>query len=272
MANDFGQLIVLNGVTAAYGQGAARIEMTAADRLVAKMSALSYVVKARALTPVAGGGVAGRCQLRGTPLIPKGTSAATLTLSEVGGKRALGITGVGRAGLALPPGSFTSSYTAVITVNVAAADAAGNYAANFLSAFTAADVYEGMTLRYDGAAAAGARPNKFSTSNAVVGNYASIDRPTTEWVVLVVDYNNYTRTQSIGVNRADILNAAVMPSQIAPGPESYLEIGYHLDPSSLRSSKVGDLYLFNDSVASSALGRQQLIALVNAVKAEYGIA
>jgi len=77
---------------------------------------------------------------------------------------------------------------------------------------------------------------------------------------------------SIAVNQATTFATATKTVAHAPGPSDYLEIGNHASQTnSLRVSKVGDLYTFDTSMRATALGQQQLIDLVSALKTEYGI-
>ena len=269
-----GQMVVLPGVTAAVGASAPRINMNIPDTLAARIATLKHVVSARSLQAVAGGGVSGRCRATGVALVAKGISANTLTLYEVAGRTAMGINGSGRAGLALPPGSLTKSFTTVSVINLNSVDVAGNYSVNVLSGFDAADVYANIMLRYDGSTTTNsAIADKLRASTSASSSSAvPVARPAGEWVVVVTDYNNLTKTLSIAVNQATSFASGVMVADLAPAVGSYLEIGYHLDPSSLRASKVGDLYTFSDSLLRTDLGKAQLVELVAALKSYYAIA
>ena len=270
----FGQIIVLSSVTAAAGASAERIDMTDADLVAAKISGLKHVVRARSLIALPDGGVSGRCQATGLPLVPKGLVTA-LAISEVAGKKALGLSSVQAAGLGLPAGSATASYTAVLVVSVAAADvASGSPSASpiFLSSMTAADALVASAAQYYGTS--GTPPNIFAArgSNAA-SPFVSVPKPETTWAVLVVDYNDTTRVVSLAVNQADTFATATKTAAHLPGAGGYFEIGAHVNATaSLRASKVGDLYLFEGSPLSSELAKTQIVDLVAALKAEYGIA
>lgn len=269
-----GQIIILPGVSAAASGGAARIDMTAADQIAARMSNLKHVVSARSLTSVAGGGVSGRCRATGLSLVPKGTATA-LKLFDVAGKRALGLSNIFAAGLGLPAGSQTPSYTAVMTVNIGQADidsAVISTSPILLGGSNAADVVNLNVLQYFGAG--GTPPNVFTARGSdAVNPFASAVRPGGAWVVAVMDFDNTTKTVSLAINQAATFATALKTTEHAPAVDDYVEIGNHSNAtSSLRSSKVGDLFLFGDSVLSSALGKSQLEDLVEALKAEYGIA
>lgn len=266
-----GQYIYLPGVTAAASAGAARIDMSSADVVAAKISSLQHVVSARSLVPVPTGGVSGGCRNTGLPLVPKGSGAANLALYEIAGRIGLGINGAGSAGLALPAGSLTGSFTKVLAISLDATDAAGTYVMNFLSGFDPDGVYISGLARAYGAAST-VYPGKIGSNTGISGTWSWADQVPGSWAVLVVDYNNSSRVLSVSINQAGSFVTAVMPAAYAPKAGSYVEIGYHIDASSLRKSKVGDLYTFSDSLLKDEIGKSQLVALVAALKAQYGIA
>ncbi|WP_339545152.1 hypothetical protein [Pseudomonas sp. RA_35y_Pfl2_P32] len=264
-----GQMIVLP-ITVAAAAGAPRIDMSIPDFIAGKVGSLKHVVSARSLTAAPGGGVAGRCRATGLPLIPRGASAATLALYEIAGKAALGINGPGSAGLGLPADSLTSSFTFVMAISLNSADALGTYPINFLSGFDAAGTYISALTRAYGIAAS-LNANKIGANTGTLGTFAFATPPSGNWGVLVVDYNNATRVLSVSVNQAATFVAVTMPASYAPPAGSYVEIGYHIDTSSIRNSKMGDLYTFSDSLLRTELGKAQLTDLVAALKAEYSI-
>jgi hypothetical protein len=265
-----GQMIVLP-ITVAAAAGAPRVNMNIPDAIAGKVASLKHVVSARSLVTVPGNGVSGRCRATGLPLIPKGASAANLALYEIAGKAALGINGSGSAGLGLPADSLTSSFTFVMAINLNSADALGTYPINFLSAFDTAGTYlSGLTRAYGLASSTYA--NKIGANTGTTGTWAFATPPTGSWGVVVVDYNNATRVLSVSVNQAATFVAATMPASYVPPAGAYVEIGYHIDASSIRNSKMGDLYTFNDSLLRTELGKAQLADLVAAMKADYGIA
>lgn len=270
----FGQIIVLPSVTAAAGASAERIDMTAADLIAAKIAGLKHMVSARSLVALPAGGVSGRCQATGAPLVPKGLVTA-LAISEVAGKKALGLSSVQAAGLGLPAGSATASYTAVIVVSVAAADVASgspSAAPIFLSSMTSADALVASAAQYYGTS--GTPPNIFASrgSNAA-SPLVSVPKPDTTWAVLVIDYNDVTKVVSLSVNQAATFATATKTVAHTPGAGGYFEIGAHpTATASLRASKVGDLYLFEGSLLGNALAKTQIVDLVAALKADYSIA
>ncbi|WP_182374924.1 hypothetical protein [Pseudomonas putida] len=265
-----GQMIVLPGVTAAAGAGAPRVNMNAPDTIAAKISTLKHALGARSISAAPGGGVVGRCRVTGASLISKGSQAANLFVSEIAGHLSLGINGSGSAGLALPAGSLTSSFTLVAAINLNAADAAGTYPINFLSGFDPAGAYISGLLRANGAASS-AFPSKIGSNTGTAGTWAFANSPAIGWAIVVVDYNNANRIMSVSVNQAAAFTTETMPSSYAPAVGSYIEVGYHIDAASIRNSKLGDLYTFSSSLLATSLGLQQLQSLVAAMKVEYGV-
>lgn len=268
----FGQMVVLEGVTAAAAPGAPRINMNAPDIIATKIATLKHALGAREISPAPGGGVVGRCRWTGAPLIPKGSAAANLAVSEVSGRLGLGINGAGAAGMALPAGSLTTSYTLVAAVNLAAADVAGGLIVNYLSGFDAADGYLSVLQRSYGVTNAGTNKGKLCSSPLAGGNFAATVLPAAGWAIFVVDYDNATRVASVAINQASAFDTLTMPGSFSPPPGAFIEAGYHLDSNSLRSSKLGDLYTFSDSLLKTDLGKSQLTELVAALKTYYAIA
>lgn len=268
-----GQMIVLE-IDAAAGSGAPRIDMTGADAVAAKVASLKHVVSPRAMSALPAGGVSGRCRSTGLLLTPKGTQATALVLSDIGGKRALGLTAAGAvASLALPAGSMTDSFTLVFAVNTGAADLASGSPVNYISGFDGSDAYTSATLRYYGAAAAAPRTNRFvSVAPSATGTETFAAHSAAGWAIVIIDFDNNTRALSIAVNQAETFNTVTKGASITQDPNAYFEIGYHVSGIGLRSSKVGDLFTFGDSLLASSFGRAQLADLVAALKTEYGIA
>lgn len=266
-----GQMIVLPGVTAAAGPSAPRISMNTPDTIAARMPSIKHAMGARSLSAAPGGGVIGRCRVTGQLLVPKGSAAVNLAITEIAGRLGLGINGTGSAGLALPPDSLTSSFTLVAAVNLNATDAAGNYVINFLSGFDPSGTYISGLLRAYGAAAA-TYPGKIGSNTGITGTWSFANSPAAGWAIVVVDYNNATRTMSVSVNQTTTFTVATMPASYTPPAGSYIEVGYHIDASSIRQSKLGDLYTFSDSLLKTDLGKSQLAELMAALKTYYSIA
>lgn len=268
-----GQMIVLPGVTAAAGAGAPRVNMNTPDTIAAKIASLKHVVSARSLTADAVNGVAGRCRATGLPLTSKGSGRSSLAVVGIGGNVGLGLPpgNSGNAALALPAGSLTSSFTFVTALYLAASDASGTSAGNFLSGYDGVENYISALLRSYGSASTASAGLLTATTNT--SSPVAINNPAgNTWAIVVVDYNNETRRISISLNQADTFASGVKSADFAPGNGAYMEIGYHLGVQTLRDSKVGDLYTFNDSLLRSDLGKTQLKDLVAALKTYYGIA
>jgi hypothetical protein len=267
-----GQIIVLAGVTSAAPPTAPRIDMNSVDLAAVKIGSLKHVVSARALTGLPAGGVSGRCRASGAPLISKGTAAALL-LTTVGGRPALwlGAAGNASAALALPPGSFTESFTAVMTVSVGALSLAATFPTNFLAGFDG-EIWSAQVLRHYGSPVSSSQDVFATRGNDEVGPYVEKARVPGNWNIVVVDYNNDTRVASIAVNSVATLSAMTLPAGRVPAPTEYFEIGYHLSNSGLRDSKVGDLYTFSDSLLRTDFGKTQLTELVASLKTYYAIA
>jgi hypothetical protein len=269
-----GQILVLPDVTVAAAGGAPKIFMNAADMSALKIGPLlKHVVSARSLEAAAGGGVVGRCRNTGKSLTPKGTGQASLGVTMLSGREALGVT-AGAAGLALPPGSLTNSFTYVAAVHLHATDIAGSAAVNLLSGFDVADAYIAAVLRYYGQAyaAPATSADKFtSMAPTTSGAIAVAAGALAGWNVVVIDFNNDTRILSIAVNQVTTFAAILKSAPAAFAPTSYLEVGYH-PGAALLNSKFGDLYTFSDSLLKTELGKTQLTDLVSAVKTYYSIA
>ena len=270
-----GQLIILPGVTAAASAGAPRISMNAPDSVAAKIASLKHVVSARALDALPGGGVSGRCRNTGAALTPKGTGTALLATTTLAGRKGLGLSVAGNAGLALPPGSLTNTFTMVIAVYLGAGDTSSNSLINLLAGFDAADTYISTPLRYYGQAYSTpiTRADKFvSWGHNTTGTTAETLRLSTGWNIVVIDYNNENRMVSIAVNQAASFIAATKAEVANFASTSFLEIGYHLSINRLVESKIGDLYTFSDSLLRTDLGKTQLAELIAALKSYYVIA
>lgn len=91
------------------------------------------------------------------------------------------------------------------------------------------------------------------------------------WTVVVAD-DDKTRKVSVAVNQVDTFAKIVKSANHLVEPTGYFEIGYHTSGNSLRLAKVGDTYLFSESLRTSPDGLAKLGQLVAALKAEYGIA
>lgn len=266
-----GQIIVLAGVTSGAPPSAPRVDMNIVDLVAVKIGSLHNVISARSLSAVTGGGVTGRCRATGAALVSKGTASA-LQLTEVGGRPALwlGAAGTASAALALPPGSVTESYTAVMAVSTGPISIAATFPTNFLAGFDG-ETWSVQALRHYGAPAAGSQDVFATRGNDEVGPYVEAPRVPGNWNIVVVDYNNDTRIASIAVNSVASFGTVAVTAGRVPAPTEYFEIGYHLSNSGLRDSKVGDLYTFSDSLLKTDFGKAQLAELVAKMKIYYSI-
>lgn len=265
-----GQFIKLAGVTAGSTLGVPRIQMGAGDIAALKSQALAHVVSAKSLTASASG-VSGRCRLTGLPLVSKGTASA-LTVRTADGHAGLGLTSSIAAALALPAGSASESYCAVMAINLAAADIVGSSPLNLLGSFTSGDVAAASSLRYYGQAAA-SNQDKFLSGGggAIAASTPNLTRPATGWLVLAVDFNNATKLASMSIN-GGAFSSATKADGHAPGVGGYFEIGLHTGTLGLRGSVAGDLFLFNKSMLGASLDQAQLADVIAGLKADYAIA
>lgn len=262
-----GRMIRLDGVKIGGGTGAERLEVSNADTVAAKMSNLSHFLSARSIKNTPAGGVAGNCLRTGRALIEKGT-ANSFTRSAYAGHPAVGLkTNGAAAGLALPGGSLHSSYCIVAAVAIPTL-ASGTV--NLLSAFTEAEVYKACPLRHAGVPAGEQATVSAYGPNATVPNItAPIGRDA--WQIIVSDYDNDTKTTSLGVNGLGALATMQKDVSLFPGANDYIEIGYHGGANGLRTSLIGDVYVFNTSLLRSAYLKGELAVLMATMAADYGV-
>lgn len=263
-----GRIIVLPGVKISGGAQGERIEMSNADLSAAKIANLSNSLSARSIKNTPSGGVAGFCRVTGGALIEKGV-ANSFTRSAFGGKPAVGLKVNGAlAGLALPAGSLKSSYCVVSAVAIPTLTSG---TVNIISGFTGGDAYTTCPLRHTGVAAGSqAYVSAYGPDATVPNVQALVSRDV--WQIVVSDYNNETKTTSLGVNGLGSLSTLNKDVSLFPGATDYLEIGYHAGANGLRTTLVGDVYVFNTSMLRSNFLQGQLAALIAAMRADYGIA
>jgi hypothetical protein len=262
-----GQLIVLPGVKAPETAGAVRLNVSSADRIVAGMPFIHRAMSPKSLTALPGGGVSGYCRVTGEPLIQKGAVPSVLQLESIGGKPALSLSNtLGLAALAFQPGSAVKSYTQVIVVSVT--DPTDRV--NFLFSYTD-DTPIATVLRYDITTASPDVKKLCAYGSNNNPPHAEVARPAGTWAVVVVDYDDVTRKVSTAVNQAAAFIETVKSVNHPVVASSYFEVGYHGSANGLRAAKVGDLFIFNQSLRNSATGLAQLGHLVAALKTEYGI-
>lgn len=263
-----GQLIVLPGVSAPAAPGAVKLNISAADRVAATMPYMHRAMSPKSLVALPGGGVSGFCRVTGEALIQKGAVPSVLKLDTVGGKPALALsnTAAGLGALAFQPGSGSKSYTQVAVVSVS--DPTDRV--NFLFSYTG-ETPIATVLRYDITVGSPTTKKLIAYGSSNNPAHAEIDRPAGTWAVVVVDYDDVTRKVSIAVNQAETFVEQIKSVNHPVVAESYFEVGYHGSVNGLRAAKVGDVYIFNQSLRTSPTGLAKLSQLVAALKTEYVI-
>jgi hypothetical protein len=263
-----GQLIVLSGVQAAAAPGAVKLKISAADRIASTMPYIHRVMSPKSLVSLPEGGVSGYCRVTGEKLLQKGASPSVLRVTTVAGKPALGFSADDSLGaLAFQPGSLPNSYTVVMLVSIA--EPTGRL--NFMMGYTG-DTPISTVLRYDTTNASPDVKRLLAYGSTNSAPLAETARPAGAWAVAIIDYDDVTKKVSIATNQVDAFAEATKAIASAATDESYLEIGYHGSGNGLRTSKVGDTYVFSQSMRNSPTGLAQLKQLVAALKTEYGIA
>lgn len=263
-----GQHIALP-IQAPNAPGMVKLNISPADRIVAGMANLHRAMQPKSLVALPGGGVAGNCRVTGEPFIQKGAVPSVLKLDTVGGKPALALsnTAAGLGALAFQPGSGSKSYTQVAVISVS--DPTDRV--NFLFSYTG-ETPIATVLRYDITAGSPTTKKLIAYGSNNNPAHAEIDRPAGTWAVVVVDYDDVTRKVSIAVNQAVTFVEQIKSVNHPVVAESYFEVGYHGSVNGLRAAKVGDVYIFNQSLRTSATGLAKLSQLVAALKTEYAIA
>lgn len=268
----FGQFVVLPGIRSGAPAGAPKLDLANSDIVALRIDGLKLVVSPRTFAAVAGGGITAKCRLTNEALVTRGSQTA-LQVETVGGKLALAVNSAsaGLVGLALPPGSLTRSYIAVMAVNEGVASMATGSPTNLLNGFDESNAWVSNPIRYTGGV--GIPSDAYSARGGdTVNTYAASSRSPGVWNLVIVDFDNNTRIVSIGVNSVGSLVRATKAAGRVPAVTDFLEIGYHLSATSLRDSKIGDLFTFDRSLLSTDLGLEQVADLVAALKIEYGIA
>lgn len=265
-----GQHIVLEDVDAPVAPGAVQLLVSPADRIVSTMPHIWRVMAPKSLTPLATGGVEGYCRVTGQRLILKGTEPFTLRVEKLAGKPVLSQANtLYPASLAFQPGSATKSYTLVIVVSIT--DPTDRL--NFMMTYSGGENDQPISslLRYDITDTSQGVKKLIAYGSNNNPAHASVFRPEGTFAVVVVDYNDDTRTVSIAVNQADSFIEQVKSVNHPVTSDSYFEVGYHGSVNSLRAAKVGDVYLFNESLRTSPAAMVKLKEVVAALKTEYGI-
>lgn len=266
-----GQYLQLD-IDSAAPASAPRLNMSAADVIAASDGNLRHAAIIRNMLNVTqtGGGVIAYDQVTGKPMVSKG-SATALQIESVYGKPALAINvaSAGLVGLSFAEGSLPENYTMVVPVVVGPTASATATVSGILNGFDINDTWVSQPLRYTGSPT-----DAFSARGADTGNtnIAAVARPVGNvWHIIVVDWNNRTGVVTIGLNTVDILVSATRPARRTPAATDRLQIGYHLNASSLKDNKIGDLYVFGESMLSSVGGTSTIRSLVAAIKTDYAI-
>lgn len=263
-----GRMIKLEGVRVGGGSDAERIEVSSADMVAAKLAPyLSNFLSARSIKNTAAGGVAGLCLRTAKPLVEKGTPNS-YTRSQFAGHAAVGLkTNGAAAGLALPAGSLHSSYCIVSAVAVQTLTSG---TVNILSGFTEAGAYTTCPLRHTGVPVGDQANVTAYGPNATI---PLISAPITRdaWQIIVSNYDNETKTTSLGVNGLSQLATMQKDVSLFPGVNDYLEIGYHGGANGQRTTLIGDVYVFNTSMLRSDFLKGQLAELVASMVSDYGV-
>jgi hypothetical protein len=265
-----GQHIVLEDVDAPVAPGAVQLLVSPADRIVSTMPYIWRVMAPKSLTQLATGGVEGYCRVTGQRLIQKGAEPFTLRVEKFAGKPVLSQANtLYQAALTFQPGSATKSYTLVMVVSIA--DPTDRL--NFMMSYSGGqnDVPIATVLRYDITTDSPEAKKLVAYGSSNSPAHASVFRPQGNFAVVVVDYNDDTRTVSIAVNQVDAFIEQVKSVNHPVTSDSYFEVGYHGSVNSLRAAKVGDVYLFNESLRTSPAAMVKLKEVVAALKTEYGI-
>lgn len=263
-----GQLIVLPGVSAPAAPGAVKLNISAADRVAATMPYMHRAMSPKSLVALPGGGVSGFCRVTGEALIQKGAVPSILRIESVGGKPALAFSADDSlGGLAFQPGSATKSYTVAMVVNLPVVTSRINLMMSFTDETPIATV-----LRYDVTVASPEVKRLLSYGGSNSPPVAETPVTAGVWAVVVADYDDKTRKVSVAVNQVATFAEIVKSANHLVEPTGYFEIGYHTSGNSLRLAKVGDTYLFSESLRTSPDGLAKLGQLVAALKTEYGIA
>lgn len=267
-----GQMIVLPGVSA--GGGKARVDMHAGDIAAAKIASLLHVMSPRTLKNLPGGGVEGKCRSTGKQLLPVGLGVAQLQVIDLAGKKGLTMAAAQTGGVAFPAGSATASYTRVFALALGGDALASNLTSNILGSYSGAGAQLAIEARLKstgssapvGLAAGG---NDLTVPQALI---PVADLPAADtWAIYVVDYDNTSKQVRIFKNSITPVDTQTKVGAGGVDAASYTVYGYLTNSSGIRDNAIGDLYLFNKSLYSDALGQKQLTDLIAGMKSVYGI-
>lgn len=268
-----GQMIILPGATYDIPTDA-RINMTPADMIAARMPYLQHAVSARTLINTAQGAV-GRCRATGKLVSASGTSPGNMQQITLGGKPAIGMSaGTGQAAFDLPAGSWRDNQILVASVYIGANSFSG---ADLTSVISGADpTPESSTnnfyVRLYGGGYSGTNAGYcVNTLNTSGGTASRVLMPSSGWAI-VASYNNTVAKQTgISVNGGEFNKFNFPTVGVTTSADSYLRLGFPNSPSGLRDSGVGDMYVFGSTVIENQYGMNAISALISALKNQYGI-
>lgn len=267
-----GQLIILPGVSSGASNGGARIDMTTADQIAARMPDLRHLVSARTLKVAVGGGITGRCRNTGAVLTNVGAGASSLTIKQLASRPAIALTSTGvSAAVALPAGSATASYAVVAAVYMGNDSSTSAAVTNWLNTIKGGALLAAAVRSYG--AAGGFKPG-MTVACGGDGSTPTADiasPPPNAWAIFSVDWNDDTGVVSVSINGGAPVTATKTTKHLVDATTTFT-MGYQLSGSGLRDSGIGDLYLFGASQQGSSYGRGRIADLVAALKSHYGIA
>lgn len=268
-----GQLIILPGVKSAASNGSARIDMTTADQIAARMPSLTHSVSARAVTAGAAG-ISGRCRASGGLLTMIGASPASMTVKTLANRKAIALTSeTAAAAVLLPSGSWKASHCTVSAIYVGPGFTASNALHNIITSYNNT-VYAGADVRGYGGAEGSVNAGNLISTLAVSGNNAArVPVPAVgAWAILMSALDAATGTAYISINGGAAATQAIA-SPVVPADESLARMGIgYTTASGLRDGGVGDLFVFDASMQGSTVERAAVSDLITALKAQYGIA
>ena len=265
------QIIILDGVTSPGGSGPA-IDMTPADFVAADMSSLILAASGRDPGNFQTDAFRSRLNGEAFQLFTTGT-ADPFNVTTLGGKPAIVSPGTALArALVSPAGLFNSGLTVVSAVYLDAESVSTGADTNFFSVLdennARAVVFN--PVRYAG----GADSFRFNATGAT-----SIVDSTAGWKILISDFSPIDPAVSNVVDVRFALNAmpgAPVAVTLTGLTTSYrnpsFAIGHPSGSIGLRNCGIGDMYVFDESLGSTAAGTAKLSSLLSALKSQYGIA
>lgn len=267
-----GQLIILPGVESAASNGSARIDMTAADEIAARMPSLTNSVCARAVTE-GPAGISGRCRASGGLLTMIGSNPGSMMIKTLAGRKAITLRDESSsAALLLPAGSWKASHCTVSAIYIGGGFTASSALFNFINGYNNA-TYAASSVRAYGMTYSSSHAGKFvNTFVSSGGSAAGVSVPSAgAWHILMSAIDAHENTAYISVDGGAIATFT-SPGLVVPVDESQARMGIgYITSSGLRDGGVGDLFVFNASMQGSTFERAAVSDLVAALKSQYGI-